>query len=529
MIPNAEQQTVIDAHEGAIVLEAGPGSGKTATLIARYQALLASGVSSRNILCVTFTKEAATEMERRAGKGNFKTFHSYGYSVLSAERGKLPMDPDLRHRLLFRLTKQLGVDYKDLVSYMARQRRAQISPAQALDGVTRVMYRYARAYQEYEVSKRAAGWIDFDDMICDTLDLLENPEIAERHQWEHVMADECQDTDDLQFRLLQLITRRAKSVLCVGDPGQSIYMFRGAKPENMTEFQKWFPQSRRMYLGVNYRSTHTIVKHVRENYPIETPLREKLQPTREMVGEPVEYRLFLSPVLEAESAVIGANRDPLNSAILTRTNHALATVENYCDEHSIPYQLLGKSGFWRQAEIARTVEKLKPYAAHTVNRAFAQIMPALEAHYTAEDRTPEDNYALENVRKLRDIAQTKFTSCHDFIIYANRRRMLKPTKKGITLSTCHQAKGCEFRHVFIIGAHQEHMPHIKALEQPGGLEEEKRVWFVAISRAMDTLRISWTGQMSTFVRRYVNDEALAKLLEQARGARETLNPQGGLF
>src|SRR5271170_2124647 len=132
MTPNAEQQAVINAHTGQICLQAGPGAGKTATLIARYQSLVASGVSPRNILALTFTKEAANEMERRAGKGKFKTFHSYGYSVLSAERGKLPLDPDLRHRLLFRMVRQLGVDYKELVSYMSRKRRANVSPAQAV-------------------------------------------------------------------------------------------------------------------------------------------------------------------------------------------------------------------------------------------------------------------------------------------------------------------------------------------------------------------------------------------------------------
>jgi superfamily I DNA/RNA helicase len=529
MNPNPEQQAVIDFREGRVVLTAGPGSGKTATLIARYQALVASGVSPRNILCVTFTKEAANEMERRAGKGNFKTFHSYGYSVLSAERGKLPMDADLRHRLLFRLVKQLGVDYKELVSYMARKRRAGIGIAEVMAGVNRTEYRYARAYQEYETAKRVAGWIDFDDMMYDTLDLLENPAVAERHQWEHVMADECQDTDDAQFRMLQLITKRAKSVLCVGDPGQSIYMFRGAKPENMTDFKKWFPTGREMFLGTNYRSTHTITKYVRENYPIETPLRDKLQPARETVGEPIEYRYFHTPFTEAESAVVGANRSPLESAILSRTNHALALVENYCDENSIPYQLLGKSGFWRQTEIARTVEKLKPYSAQNVTRAFAAVMPALEAHYMAEDRTPEDNYALQNVRKLREIAQSKFTSTHEFIVYATRRRVLKPSKKGITLSTVHQAKGTEYKNVYVIAAQHDHMPHVKALEQPGGFDEEKRIWFVAISRAIDNLRISWSGQMSSFVRPYVSADALAELIEQANGPRERLNPQGGLF
>lgn len=505
MIPNPEQQAVIDSHEGEISLEAGPGTGKTATLVARHKSLVASGVRPEEILCVTFTKEAALTMQKRAGPGLFKTFHSYGYSVLTAEKGRIPMEPELRNRLLFRLTKKYRLDYKDLTRYISHVRHQNITPEQAIEEHD---YAPSHAYAEYEKERRAAGWMDFDSMICDSVALLEDPQVRARHQWRYIMADECQDTDDTQFRMLQLISEKHHNVLCVGDPGQSIFMFRGAKPENMTEFTRWFPAGKTLYLGRNYRSTHTITTFVRENYPIQTPLRDKLLPARVEKGADIEYRTFHNEYDEAESAAAGANLDPLNSAILARTNRGLSLVENFCIEHNIKYSLLGKSGFWKQSEIIRTVEKLKPYSNLPLTMAIGIIMPDIERHYLAEDATPEDNYALENIRTLREIGK-KFNSCHEFVTFANRAAHAR-RKKGITLSTIHQSKGQEFRNVFVIGARDGMIPHSK-----GCPEEERRIWFVAISRAIDQLRISFIGTPSPFLRRYLPEEVLLKLLENA--------------
>jgi DNA helicase II / ATP-dependent DNA helicase PcrA len=503
---NPDQQEAIDTHDGPIALISGPGSGKTAVLVARYKALIDKGVDPRDILCVTFTKEAATEMGKRAGKGNFRTFHSFGYDVISREKGRPPMEPELRHRLLIKLIRKYRLDYKELTAYISAKRHHNISPAQTIADEP---YGKPQAYNEYEKERAAAGWIDFDSMIRDAVDLLENPIVRANHQYRYVMADECQDTDDLQFRLLQLITEKYGNVMCVGDPGQSIYMFRGANPENLTDFTRWFPKGRYLYLGQNYRSTDTITAFVRENYPIETPLKEKLIAARKIPGERIEFRIFHTEADEAESSVVAAQKDPLNSIILSRTNRGLALAENLCIEHNIKYHLLGKSGFWRQTEIIKTVDKLKTYSHIPTDAAFNIIMPDLERHYQAEDATQEDNYALENIKTLRDISR-KFAKCNDFVLYANRAAHAKRTTKGITLSTVHQSKGTEFGSVFLTGARAGMIPHDK-----GVFEEEKRIAFVAISRAKDFLRISWTGQPSSFFRRYLPEPVLLELVKNA--------------
>jgi DNA helicase II / ATP-dependent DNA helicase PcrA len=502
---NEEQQAVVDSHEGAIALIAGPGSGKTHTLIARYNSILETGVRADEILGVTFTREAGEEMKRRAPKGNFRTFHSYGYAVISAEQGRAPLEPELRHRLIIKLIRKYRLDYKEFAKFISRMRHQNISPAQAMEEFP---YGFPQAYRDYETERAAAGWIDFDSMIRDAVNLLENPIVRVRHQWKYVMADECQDTDDLQFRFLQLIAEKWGNILCVGDPGQSIYMFRGAKPENLTNFTAWFPKGRYLYLGKNYRSTRLITSFVRDNYPIQTPLQERLLPARSESGNPIEFRLFHTEGDEAESAIVAAQKDPLNSAILARTNREIAVAENFCITNNIRYHLVGKSGFWRQTEITRAIDKLKSYQGLRTDAALGIILPELESKYQVDDATDEDNDALENLKTLREIGK-RFDSCREFIIYANKAAHARKTK-GIRLSTIHQMKGSEAGNIFLIGCREGMIPHSK-----GDFSEEKRIFFVAVSRAKDNLRISFAGSPSCFIRKYLTDEILAELQKNA--------------
>jgi len=530
MTLNLDQQAVVEATEGEIALLAGPGSGKTRVLIARYQRLLKMGVSKKDILAVTFTKESAGVMESRAGTaGNFMTFHSYGYSVIAAERGRPPFEPELRHRLLAGLSKRMGVDYKGLAAYISHKRHAGIAPLAAIEEAPRSEYKISQAYHAYETERLRAGWIGFDDMICDAVALLENREVRARHQWRYVMADEMQDTDPLQVRLLRLISMEYRNVLAVGDPGQAIYAFRGASPEILTNFTKFFDQGRYMYLGMGYRSTQTITDYVRKHYPLDISLKEQIRAARTEKGVAIDFQMFNGDMAESESAVISANRAPVDSAILSRTNRGLAFAESYCRRNSIAYTLLGKSGFFKKPEVIKAVDKLKPYRRLSVAQAFSIVMPAIENFYRVEDSTPEDNVALENVKTLREIAND-FPNTEEFVDFANKAAHAKRQKKGITLSTVHQAKGCEWANVYVIGVSHGMMPHKNALEVEGGLLEEARVFMVAVSRPKDYLRISFTGMPGSFLRLDLSVEDIVRLQNEAGTRTRPVEPtQGGLF
>jgi superfamily I DNA/RNA helicase len=157
-----------------------------------------------------------------------------------------------------------------------------------------------------------------------------------------------------------------------------------------------------------------------------------------------------------------------------------------------------------------------------LERAFDLIMPAIEAHYRAEDATPEDNYALENIISLRNIGK-RFQLCSEFTNFANKCCHAKHTKKGITLGTIHAAKGTEYKNVYLIDCRADQMPHGKG--DPG---EEDRIFLVAISRPMDKLRISWCGTPSPYLRPYLPEEVLLELQRNSSKV-EKLQRQNRLF
>jgi superfamily I DNA/RNA helicase len=520
---NDDQQSVIDNPDGARSVVAGPGSGKSTTMVGMIRRLLESGVSPSDIRALTFSKEMASVLEKKLGiKGVASTFHSLGYLICS-ETERKPVEPELRFRLMCKLCKKWSLDYKELDQFIARMRRTNITPIEAAMGGD-YDYGLASAYAQYEIARREEGWMDFDSMLADAVTALEKPTVRARWQPKYLIVDEAQDTDDCQWRMMQLMAERHGNITVVGDPGQAIYGFRGAKPDNITNFEQWFPGGKKFYLGLNYRSTRRIVKFVRENAPDDTPkeLLDRMVAARDVEGAPIGLKMYWSDDAEAESALTLAQRDPLNSIILARTNRAVGLLERLCQRHNVRYHLMGKTGFWKQNEIRKTIEALKDYPLLSCEAGLSVVLPGIESKYAVDDRTEKDNDALENLQTLRLIAKD-FKMAAQFAAYANKMMHRRNDPKGVSISTVHQAKGLEFRNVFLIGANAKSFPHPK-----GESREEKRVYFVAISRAIDVLRISFAGTPSPYLRRYLTDEILDKLREKAEEV-DHLQAQHKLF
>ena len=508
---DADQKLVVSDTEGARCVQAAPGTGKTTTMVEFINQLRAKGVSSSDIRGVTFSKEAAQTIENRAGvKGVFSTFHSLGYLICS-ETERRPVEPELRHRLMFKLCGRYAQDYKQLDQFISMMRRQNIDPQTALDSGD-YSFGSCRAYMEYEKTRTQEGWMDFDAMLRDAVDLLErNLDARSRWQPRYLVVDEAQDTDDLQWRLMQLMSEKHGNITVVGDPNQAIYGFRGAKPENLTYFQQWFPGGKNYYLGRNYRSTQTIVDFIRENAPQGTPIEilKRMVAVRNVKGEPIGLKMYWSDDDEAESAIKLGQRDPLNSIILTRTNRTVGLLERICNKHSIPYHLMGRTGFWKQNEIRKAIEALKGYPTISTEAALNLALPKLESRYAVDDRTDKDNDALENLKVLRAIGKD-FKWCSEFTTYANKMMHRRNNPRGLSISTVHQAKGGEWKNVYVIGAKAGGFPHAK-----GDPLEEQRIYFVAISRAIDLLRISFAGTPSPYLRKYLTEDVLDKLREKA--------------
>ena len=516
-----DQQAVIQNSKGARCVVAGPGSGKTTTMVEFIRDLLDNGVLPSEIRAVTFSKEMATTLEKRVGvKGIVSTLHSFGYEIC-ADILRKPVEPEKRFRLMVKLTRMHNVDYKELDAFIAKMRRENIDPAHVVD----CNYNLLSAYMEYERVRAVEGWMDFDSMLRDAVDLLEqNAAVRAKRQTRFLIVDEAQDTDNIQWRMMQLLAEKHGNITVVGDPNQAIYGFRGAKPENITNFQQWFPGGKNLFLGKNYRSTQTIVDFIRENAPEDTPkeLLDRMVAVRAVKGEPIGLKMYWNEDDEAESALALAQADPLQSAVLARTNRMVGLLERICQKHGIRYHLMGKTGFWKQNEVRKAVEALKEYSGMSTSAACSLALPPLERKYAVDDRTERDNDALENLQTLRIIGKD-FPMCQDFCIHANKMMHRRNDPRGVTISTVHQAKGNEWKNVFVIGAKAGGFPH-----KIGDPLEEKRIYFVAISRAIDYLRISFAGTPSPYLRKYITEEMLDDLRTKAEEV-EKIEGQHKLF
>jgi DNA helicase-2/ATP-dependent DNA helicase PcrA len=520
---NADQQAIIDDREGARCVVAGPGTGKTTTMVELIQEMIDCRIPASAIRAVTFSKEMADTLEKRLRiKGIASTFHSLGYLICNDVEHK-PVEPERRHRLMIKLIRRWGMEYKELDTFISKMRREDISPEVCAE-CGEYDYGFASAYAEYERVRAAEGWMDFDSMLHDSVQYLENAQFRARWQYRYLIVDEAQDTDNLQWKMMQQMSEKYGNITVVGDPNQAIYGFRGAKPENITNFQQWFPGGRNFYLGINYRSTRNIVDFVRENAPKDTPkeLLEKMVAARTEAGKKIGMKMYWTDDAEAESALKLASADPLNSVILARTNRMVGLLERTCNRHGVRYHLLGKTGYWKQNEIRKAVESLKDYPNLSAVAACNLALPHLESKYEVADRTERDNDALDNLKTLRIIA-TEHNTAKDFVTYANKMMHRRNDARGITISTIHQAKGGEWDNVYIIGANAKMIPH-----KSGDPLEEARIYFVAISRPKNYLRISFAGTPSPYLRKYLTDEILERLTASAEEV-EKLQQQHKMF
>jgi len=580
---NPEQQKAVDTRRGAWCCLAGPGSGKTTVLVARYNALIQEGVPPHATLNLTFTREAAKEMDKRAGttQSVFRTFHSIALSFAQQEAAhftfRLAHFPlptgwqvaKLKNEILRRFR---GSNFRSLSAYISLQKRHGIRPETALAvAETPLEAAHAQAYAEYETRCREQGWLDYDSLLTEMTALLESDQrVWARWQIPWIQCDEAQDCDTVQWRLLRLLSQQHGNAFAVGDPSQNMYSWRGADPEGLVQFPARFPGGQYIYLGQNYRSTKAIVDFCKSIAPVKTGLVERMHTENEQ-GEAPTVLAFSSDMEEAND-VVDRVTVPDASAVLARTNRQLRWFEDECMGRGIPYRLLGKSGFWTQDEVkhmlaflglvhtgtAKVMAQLvrSPYAPTrflkkkelaawlkslpkgttlanmpllnwpaednyqrkraaelhtflTALRADCRSLSAGEAYklilrraevvdyYSTEEEQGDvqDNDPLENITELGRLIELRgLKTVSDVLDYANRAAAASRKKLGLTLSTIHQAKGKEWETVFVAGLTEGVLPH-----KNGDPEEEKRIFFVACSRAAKHLYLTYHGQPSSFV------------------------------
>ena len=381
---NSRQQEAVFHTEGPLLILAGAGSGKTRVLTHRIAYLIdEKGVNPWNILAITFTNKAASEMRERVDKivgfGSesiwVSTFHSTCVRILRRHIDRLGYDnsftiydTDDQKTLMKDICRRLNVDTK---IYKERSLLAQISHAKdelitpdemEMNGAGDYnKKKVAAIYREYQASLRKNNALDFDDLIVKTVELFQNcGDVLENYQerFKYIMVDEYQDTNTAQFKFVSLLASKYENLCVVGDDDQSIYKFRGANIGNILGFEHVFPDAAVIRLEQNYRSTQNILRAANEVIAHNTARKPKTLWTENQEGEKIHFRQFMNGYEEAEYVVgeiAGARREGKGMykdfVVLYRTNAQSRLFEEKCLLANIPYKIVGGVNFYARKEI----------------------------------------------------------------------------------------------------------------------------------------------------------------------------------
>lgn len=602
---NPPQREAVTWPGGPVLVLAGPGSGKTRVIAHRMAWLVAGGVPPWRILAITFTNKAAEEMRSRAAalvEGARElwvgTFHSCCARILRREIGRLGYpeqftiyDTKDRDELLRQLLVEREFHLRDVtpsavgrrISWLKNRRQ---SPDGHSAGESLLEQAVAQVWGPYEERMRRAGALDFDDLLLKALALFEeHPEAAERWggRFLHVLVDEYQDTNRIQYQLACCFARAHGNLMAVGDPDQSIYAFRGSDLRNILQFEQDHPAARLVRLEQNYRSTGSILEAA--GGLIAHNQRRKPQQiwTENGRGEPVLLRSALTAEEEA-ALVVETVRDWLREgipaaeiAVFYRVNARSRLLERAFQVEGLGFKVVGALSFYQRREVkdlmawlrllvnpadevsfARAVnapprglgpkglegllglarrEGITPVAALARARevprlagrareSLSEMAALLEelAPAAKQPAAPLARRALERIGYLEWLARSaepaeareRAANLQELVSAAAEcdqrdpegglegfleRVALVSDQDGlgaegvVQLMTLHTAKGLEFDAVAIVGLEQGTLPHLFSLDTEEGIEEERRLLYVGITRARKRLLLAWAGSM----------------------------------
>ncbi len=422
------QQEAVQHENGPLLIVAGPGSGKTRVMAHRVAYLINErDVAPWRILAVTFTNKAARELRERceslipesADSLQVRTFHSFCAQVLRTfpesaglEPGYSIYDEDDQARTVRRVLDELEIDQKQfppraLLGAISGAKNRMIGP-EAFASTTDT-YREevaARVYERYEAALQAANSVDFDDLLLKVFLVLEgNPDLRAQYQdrYKHLLVDEFQDTNPLQFHIARLMSGEHRNICVVGDPDQSIYSWRNADPTNLVDFQSTYPDAKVVTLDQSYRSTELILEAADSVIANNETRLEKHLWTENERGRPVavaeaydaeeEARLVLDEVQKL-SDTEDVPRGEM--AVMYRINAQSRAMEVACNRRGLPYRLVGGVKFYQRREIRDTL-------------AFLRLVhnPADDAALERIINVPARGISQRTMLELRRVAQAR--------------------------------------------------------------------------------------------------------------------------
>lgn len=586
-----EAQAVVAGHDqGAVLVNAGPGTGKTRCLSARFVNLVESGVAAPpDILAVTFTREAASVMKERVQEGlgedveglRISTIHSLAYSLLRLGNKKPKVaPPEDAYERFVRAFHEVGMTERQakpetLFHLVAGLKERLISPEQYKDKMAADSLSQEsvyRVYDRYQDLLAEENLVDFGDLVMGAVAMIQGDEDMAgylRTLTPYIMVDEFQDTSPAQYALLRALSPADRNnLMAVGSPAQTIHEWRGARlGELLDAFHRDFPQAPSYTLRYNYRSTQRIVSAaaaVGEGYP------DAEQEARRPVGDPIEVWRPANQFEEAGRVALTAQRwieegiAPDDIAVLYRTHRQADPLEAQLTAQNIPYQMTGAlrlydhldvqvilaylglalnpvqdgllelvvntpprglgpnsvarirgsdpvltlAGLWEAAQNAALPTRVKDAAQELLSllerlERKARSFPPRRMVQAVLSETKYQEWLdgqLDGYRRSRALAQLvqdaeRFDDLSAFLKYAKERT--EQDQHGVHLSTIHASKGREWRAVIVISVVEGLLPHSAALKQGGEPEEERRLLYVAMTRAKDRLVLSVPRTLTT--------------------------------
>jgi len=607
---NPAQRMAVEARPGPLLVLAGPGSGKTRVLTHRVAYLIRElDVAPWRIMAVTFTNKAAREMRHRVETllgGNpsgltMGTFHATCVRILRREsKDLLNYDRDFvifdtadQRQVVNQALQDLGIDDKKyppnkMLAGISSAKNELVTPEQyaASTYVSEITRRVYLRYQEILVANNA---MDFDDLLVNTVLLFdERPDILQQYQekYQHILVDEFQDTNTVQYALLKQLVNSHGSIFVVGDADQSIYKWRGADYRNINRFRRDYPEAEMILLEQNYRSTQIILDAAKAIIRHNRGRVDKELFTEREGGVQITIREAYNDVDEAEQVVATIERfmlngiDPGDCAIMYRTNAQSRVLEEAFIRVGMNYRLVGATRFYSRREIKDLIAYLrlvhstsdsvsfarvintptrgigqktqqafyewaerngwqpgeallrlveKPDREHTfASRALSalsnfgemlqswiilkdrvsvgdlvdEIIDGSGYRFYIDDGTAEGDDRWANVMELRNVAgefeDVDLSQFLEQVALVSDVDDLEEDPNAPTLLTLHAAKGLEFPVVFIVGLEEGMLPHSRSLEDAEELAEERRLFYVGLTRARDRVCLSYAFRRTIY-------------------------------
>jgi len=527
-----DQRAVATQVAGPLAVLAGAGTGKTRAITYRIAYGAAVGAfDPSNVLAVTFTQRAAFEMRHRLAqlgvpKAQARTFHSAALRQLrhfwpTVVGGPLPDVIPHKASLVAASAARLGItidrtNVRDIAAEVEWAKVSMIDAAHYASRVARLRRDVpagldagdmARLLDVYEDAKNERGVIDFEDILIYLCGMLqERADVASivRKQYRSFVVDEFQDVNLLQARLLDLWLGGRHDVCVVGDVAQTIYSFTGASPDYLTGFGRKHPGARIVELTRDYRSTPQIVS-LANDVLARSSQREgtvRLSSQRDG-GAQVTYRTYDDDRAEAEGVaasiadLIDAGMAPHSIAVLMRTNGQSQAFEEALGARGIPVAVAGGKPFFARDDVRTAISRLRAAAAAaTDDGSVGEIVRDVLSGVGWAPEAPSGQAGSERWSNMNAIVgwadDSQAQTLSAFVAELDERvaYQVEPDKAGVELATIHAAKGLEWDAVFLVGVAEGLLP-ISYAKTAAAREEERRLLYVAVTRARDLLTLSW--------------------------------------